>query len=961
MHRLHRFCAFPSLAALMLLAGDLTVAQPPAADAPMRAGSAPIWPMYRGNPQRTGASPLKGPLPMRVKWQVDLGREICASPAVGADRTIYVGAGAVFYAISRGGRILWSHDFAAGDQYSKQPRRGNATGDNQGFLSPSPALAPDGTIYQSGSAGKGTAGAGFVFALDGRADARQRIRWEYKTNREMRASPLPAVDGCFIGDAILLALDSAGQRRWSGGRSEFSAVTSSPASSRDGQTLYVGGFDGRLHALDASSGAERWTAGPDQRGLLQPPQWNDRGRLARGFTTAGYVPEAPAVGADGTIYFGSWDGHLYAAAPDGRLRWRIDLEDRVTSAPGVGRDGHVVVCTYEGWLCCVRAIGDVPKLEWKWKDRVRYSAPLVSASDVVYVGTLDGKLLAHSLAEGRKLDEVSLGGWIHASPVPVGDGLLVVGGSDGYLRAIETGSAALSPPTTAAADVAEVRAPLATTTLPATPIGGSPASYDDALRLARAYLEEDDEWRRAELLRQVDGWSQRLDEIAGQLRPPLPADAPRGVLAEDKFRLPRVRARMESLRPRPEGPVEPYVPPPGSSLKGPAPDEEYLNWVYVPERYDPRRPLGLVIALHGGAGSSPQSSAENNLVGARGLFGGGDFIIVSPGAPPLVYRWGNSKFCFPESELHFHSIIEDYSARYAIDPNRVYLTGFSMGGIGSWWHAFRHADRFAVIAPQAGMWRAAYWPKLHGTLLYVMSGAFDHHTHIDFARHADARMNELGIAHIDAEYLGAHSPALAQEQREALVELMRTTVRDPYTRRVCAVAPFVPETRADRYPFQPHSFWASVLEAGSSGVGVDYPGNSGERAFEQGGEGSGAWQRRMLQFETRLMKAGALDAEKLDGNRFRVRATNVKRFALWLHPKMGVDFSEPIEIELFHLDVDEQTLSETVRRRQRVVATARPSLGAMLRYLGDRRDFGLIYHAVVEVNVSDGEGARQTD
>ncbi|MBI3944988.1 MAG: hypothetical protein HY321_03650, partial [Armatimonadetes bacterium] len=82
-----------------------------------------------------------------------------------------------------------------------------------------------------------------------------------------------------------------------------------------------------------------------------------------------------------------------------------------------------------------------------------------------------------------------------------------------------------------------------------------------------------------------------------------------------------------------------------------------------------------------------------------------------------------------------------------------------------------------------------------------------------------------------------------------------------------------------------------------------------------------------------------------------------RRFALWLHPKMGVDFAKPVEIEVIETGVDPETMAEAERGRTKVTATAKPSLAAMLRYLGDRRDYGLIYHAVVEVAVGE-DGAR---
>ncbi len=41
-------------------------------------------------------------------------------------------------------------------------------------------------------------------------------------------------------------------------------------------------------------------------------------------------------------------------------------------------------------------------------------------------------------------------------------------------------------------------------------------------------------------------------------------------------------------------------------------------------------------------------------------------------------------------------------ANYAVDSNRIYLTGLSMGGFGTWRLALRYPERFAAIVPIAG-------------------------------------------------------------------------------------------------------------------------------------------------------------------------------------------------------------------------------------------------------------------
>lgn len=383
--------------------------------------------MYRGGAQRTARSPFRGPTHMRVRWETELQHEICASPAVGPDGTIYVGAGPIFYALNPRGEILWRHDFV---------ESGHATEHSECFTSPSPALGNDGTIYQPG----GLAGKGFVIALDSRPAAEERVRWAFDVGHEMRSSPL-LVDGLsYVGcrvQRMIVALDPLGTSLWGDVGGAFNNVTSSPALSRDGRTLYIGGFDGRLHAISRKTGQERWSVGRTEKAGIRLAERDDDGNVLRHFTTAGHIPESPAVGEDGTIYFGSWDGHLYAASPQGELKWSIDLMDRVTSAPALTDDGRVLVSTFEGTLFSVRVTAREATVDWSAEANARYSSPLVSADKRVYVGTLDGKLRAYSLEDGEMIGEVSLEGWVYGSPVPGGDGIVYVGSSDGYLRAIE--------------------------------------------------------------------------------------------------------------------------------------------------------------------------------------------------------------------------------------------------------------------------------------------------------------------------------------------------------------------------------------------------------------------------------------------------------------------------------------------------------------------------------------------
>lgn len=68
------------------------------------------------------------------------------------------------------------------------------------------------------------------------------------------------------------------------------------------------------------------------------------------------------------------------------------------------------------------------------------------------------------------------------------------------------------------------------------------------------------------------------------------------------------------------------------------------------------------------------------------------FILVSPQCP-AGQSWD------PET---LNALLDEVMARYAVDADRVYLTGLSMGGFGTWELAARSPERFAAIAPICG-------------------------------------------------------------------------------------------------------------------------------------------------------------------------------------------------------------------------------------------------------------------
>lgn len=68
------------------------------------------------------------------------------------------------------------------------------------------------------------------------------------------------------------------------------------------------------------------------------------------------------------------------------------------------------------------------------------------------------------------------------------------------------------------------------------------------------------------------------------------------------------------------------------------------------------------------------------------------FLLISPQCPSND-RWHDDELL---------ALLDDVMARYRTDPTRVYLTGLSMGGYGTWSLASKYPERFAAVAPICG-------------------------------------------------------------------------------------------------------------------------------------------------------------------------------------------------------------------------------------------------------------------
>ena len=146
-----------------------------------------------------------------------------------------------------------------------------------------------------------------------------------------------------------------------------------------------------------------------------------------------------------------------------------------------------------------------------------------------------------------------------------------------------------------------------------------------------------------------------------------------------------------------------------------------FNYVeYLPKDYDPAKEYPLVLFLLGG-GERVQDPHQAMFHGymkyVREQGKEYPFIFIAPQCIGNAY-WGS----YTESLSAFLDYILE---TYAVDRRRVYLTGLSMGGTGTWMFAMARPNTFAALMPVCGS--GIYWnvANLLKTPIYMVHGDCD--------------------------------------------------------------------------------------------------------------------------------------------------------------------------------------------------------------------------------------------
>jgi predicted peptidase len=116
--------------------------------------------------------------------------------------------------------------------------------------------------------------------------------------------------------------------------------------------------------------------------------------------------------------------------------------------------------------------------------------------------------------------------------------------------------------------------------------------------------------------------------------------------------------------------------------------------LYLPEDYEQQESWPLVLFLHG-AGERGDDLEKVKVHGPPKLIAAGKsfpFVCVSPQCPEDSW-WDATQLL---------ALVDEIVRMHEIDEHRIYVTGLSMGGFGTWELAARAPQRFAAIAPICG-------------------------------------------------------------------------------------------------------------------------------------------------------------------------------------------------------------------------------------------------------------------
>jgi predicted peptidase len=155
--------------------------------------------------------------------------------------------------------------------------------------------------------------------------------------------------------------------------------------------------------------------------------------------------------------------------------------------------------------------------------------------------------------------------------------------------------------------------------------------------------------------------------------------------------------------------------------------------------------LPLVLCLHGAGGNT----AAANILVADEMQRRHPCVVMAPACETATARWVETQFGRGQNARAVTSeLLEAVDAvmkEARVDSARVYVTGQSMGGVGTWGLVAKHADRFAAAVPVCGIWPPDDASRMSGVAIWAFHGDMDQRVPVRGSRDMIAALKKAGV------------------------------------------------------------------------------------------------------------------------------------------------------------------------------------------------------------------------
>jgi len=176
---------------------------------------------------------------------------------------------------------------------------------------------------------------------------------------------------------------------------------------------------------------------------------------------------------------------------------------------------------------------------------------------------------------------------------------------------------------------------------------------------------------------------------------------------------------------------------------------EHKYVVFVPPSYSPSKPVPGILFLHG-AGERGNDGRLHLNIGLGGMVKAREAtfpaIVVFPQCEDTRGRVLQGWLAGTPDADRALRILEQVEKDYRVDPKRRILTGWSMGGFGTWSIAAADPSRWSAIAPIAGGGQAKWAEKLKDLPIWAWHGDDDHAVLVNRSREMIEALKGAGAA-----------------------------------------------------------------------------------------------------------------------------------------------------------------------------------------------------------------------